>query len=343
MENFKIYNEADTAKVEILGTIGQSWFEDGNTLETVKAQLEGLDVSNIIVEIQSMGGDLIQGLALYDMFNTMPAKVTAKIIGATASAGTVVAMGADSVEITENSRFLIHNAMTMTAGNANDHETTAAQLKEWDGQLYNIYRKKTGKPKSAIKALMKDEKWISSGDAKEWGFVDKIIKPKVLNQTQIKMENVLKFFNVKTEDEVLTMVKDQAEKITNLEAEFNTQKELNAVLKEEIAEFENAKIETLISNAIEAGKFKDEQKESYTALAKADFENAKAVIDSIKVDQKPGFANFVNEGDGNTEKPVEKTYDWYVQNDGEELLRLMNDEPEKYKVLIENKRKARRK
>jgi len=341
MKNFNIYNEADTAKVEILGAIGESWFDDGNTLETVKAQLSGLDVSNVLVEISSLGGDLIQGLALHDMFNTMPAKVTARIVGSTASAGTVIAMGADVVEITENSRFLIHNAMTMTAGNADDHETTAEQLKQWDGQLVDIYRKKTGKPKSAIKALMKDEKWISSNEAKDWGFVGKIVKGKITNQIDNKMENVLNFFNVKTEEEVLAKINVLKDSVAELEAQILTKDLEIEGLNEQIEDFENSKIETFIQNAIDAGKFTDEQKESYTALAKADFENAKAVIDSIKVDQKPGFANFVNEG-GDTDQKLVKDYDWYVKNDAKELLRLKNEDLDKYNELIENKYKSRR-
>ena len=55
MNNFKIYNEADSAKVEILGVIGESWFEDGNTLESVKAQLEGLDVSVLGPDLAARG------------------------------------------------------------------------------------------------------------------------------------------------------------------------------------------------------------------------------------------------------------------------------------------------
>ena len=256
MKNFKIYNEADTAKVEILGNIGESWLEDGNTLETVKAQIADLDVSNVVVEVSSLGGDLIQGLALHDMFKTMPAKVTSRIIGSTASAGTVVALGADVVEITENSRFLIHNAHTMTAGNSDDHEAMAEELKSWDEQLYNIYRKKTGKPKSQIKALMKDEVWITSDEAKNWGFIDKIIKPKVINQIENDMKQVLEFFNVKTEDEVLVKINALKDSVSELENQILTKDLEIENLNEQIEDFENAKIELFVQNAIDSGKFK---------------------------------------------------------------------------------------
>jgi len=334
MKNFKIYNEADSAKVEIIGAIGESWFEEGHTLETVKDQIKGLDVSNVVVEVSSLGGDLIQGLAIHDLFKNINAKVTAKIIGATASAGTIVALGADSVEITENSRFLIHNASTITAGNAEDHQAQADQLASFDAQIVDIYRKKTGKPKSAIKALMKDEKFLTSADAKEFGFIDKIIKPKVVNQIHIKMEQVLKVFNVKTEAEVLAKIQESANEITNLKAELATEKEFSGVLKEEITAFENAKIETLISNAIEAGKFKDEQKEAYTALATADFENAKSVIDAIKVDVKPGFINKLKE---DATEPVVKNYKWYMENDAKALIEMQENEPEKFEAIYNAK------
>jgi len=328
--------------VEILGAIGESWFEEGNTLESVKAQLSGLDVSNVLVEVASAGGDLVHGLALHDMFKTMNSKVTARIIGSTASAGTVVALGADVVEITENSKFLIHNSMTMTAGNADDHEAAAVNLKEFDSSLYNIYRKKTGKPKSQIKALMKDERWISSDEAKDWGFVDKIVKPKVNNKIENDMKQVLDFFNVKTEDEVLTKVQALKDSVSELENQIVAKEAEIEELNDRIAENEMQKIEAFVKAAKEAGKITDEQIPHIMAMAEKDFENAKAYIDSIKVEQKPNFKNYVNEGaDG--QKEVVKDYDWYVKNDAKELLRLMDEEPDKYNELIVNKKKARRK
>jgi ATP-dependent protease ClpP protease subunit len=121
----QVTNAADTAKVLISGEIGQGWFTDGFTLEKLKNSIGSDDISNIELEINSLGGDLIEALAIYDSLKTSNAKVKAKIVGSTASAGTVIAMAADMVEITENSNFLIHRASTMAGGTVDDIEKAA--------------------------------------------------------------------------------------------------------------------------------------------------------------------------------------------------------------------------
>jgi len=130
--------------MEAIGQIGESWFDDGFTLQSLKDSLGGGEYSNIELEIMSMGGDLIQAFAIYDALKNSSARVKAKIIGSTASAGTIVAMGADEIEITENSNFLIHRASTVAMGNVDEMEQAAEALAKFDEQILNIYQKRTG-------------------------------------------------------------------------------------------------------------------------------------------------------------------------------------------------------
>lgn len=189
MRNFNIYSKGENNTIEILGSIGQNWFEEGSTLETVKAQIENLQGRNITVKIASLGGDVFEGLAIHDLLKASKKKVTAKIIGATASAGTIVALGADNIEISENSLFLVHNSWTGVMGNADDLRKMAEDLDTIDNRIVSIYTSKTGKPEAEIRALMKEDKWIDAEEAKSWGFVDTITTPIKAAASTIKMIN----------------------------------------------------------------------------------------------------------------------------------------------------------
>jgi ATP-dependent Clp protease, protease subunit len=171
---FTVRNSADRTEIDIIGAIGEDWFDEGNSLENVRSQILA-SYDDLHVNISSLGGDLIEALAIYDMFKSHKGKVTTNIIGATASAGTVIALGGDSISISENSLFLGHKASTM----AND-------LDKFDSRLIAIYKKKTGKTKAEIENWLKEDKWITAEEAKSFGLVDEIYKAKkVLNSAEL--------------------------------------------------------------------------------------------------------------------------------------------------------------
>jgi ATP-dependent protease ClpP protease subunit len=177
MANFEIYNEADNElKIDILGEIGQSFFENENTFKAVKAKLQNAKGKNITLNVSSLGGSAFEGLAIYDLLKSSGANITAKIYGATASAGTIVALGANEVQISENAFFLVHNSWAVTQGNKEDLREQADQLEIIDNRIIEIYKAKTGKSKPEIKKLMAEERWIDANEAKLIGFADKVIK-----------------------------------------------------------------------------------------------------------------------------------------------------------------------
>lgn len=335
--NFKIKNEAGRAKVVIDGEIGQSWFDDGNTLKTVKLQLEGIEAEAVDVDIKSLGGDLLEAFAIYDLFRSMPQKVTATITGATASAGTLVAMGADEVNIMPNAKFLVHNSWTVTQGNSETHKEQAEALERFDNDIVDIYRKKTGKRKSELSALMKREKWLSAAEAKDWGFVDKIVKEKVNNLISNKMEKVSNYFGTADEDQIVEKAKAMAIELATVKAKF-TEKEMEAeALKNQIAEINKQRNAQIVSNAIEAGKITEGERAAWLDILNGNFESGKAAIEALK---KPGtIKDFLA---GETPNNQERDYDWYVKNDAAGLLKMSKEQPEMYAKLIDNKNKKRR-
>lgn len=178
MRNFKINNQSETIEIDLFGDIGESWFGDESiSMEGVKNILNENQSKNLVLNISSLGGDVNHGFAIHDMLKMHKGQTTAKIVGLTASSGTIVALGADNVEMSENSMFLVHNVWTAVVGNAKDMREMADELDKFDDIAVNIYKNKTGKRKSQILSLMEEEKWINASEAKEFGFIDKVFKP----------------------------------------------------------------------------------------------------------------------------------------------------------------------
>jgi len=264
----------DTTEVNIIGSIGEDWFGEGNTLASVKNEVDAITTPHIQVNIDSLGGSVSDGFAIHDLLATHPAKVTAKIIGWTASAGTVIAMGADEVEISENNFFLIHNTWTGVVGNAKELRDTATELDKFDDKLVSIYKGKTGMRKDSLKNLMAQEEWLSAETAKEYGFVDSITKPlkaaasvsnkelmeaglpqvpeRITNQIEIKMEEN---HEPSTLDKILTGVtnlvtKSDTPEVKEEVVQAATEVVNNETLIKEIAELK-AELERSKANPVE--------------------------------------------------------------------------------------------
>jgi len=177
MRHFNIHASKDNVtKIEIFGQIGDSFWEEGTTLESVRKEIESRE-DDLEVDIASLGGSAFEGLAIHDLFAMHKGKVIMNIVGATASAGAVIAESADEINISENSLFLIHNSHGIAIGNADDLESVADDMKKIDARMLSIFTKRAGdkKTEAEIKTLMDEDKFINAETAIEFGFVDKQI------------------------------------------------------------------------------------------------------------------------------------------------------------------------
>lgn len=173
----QIRNSADQIEIDVFGTIGDSLFDEGVTMDSIRARLTEAGDKPVILNIASLGGVVDHALVIHDLIAMHKAPTTARIMGATASAATVVAMGADRVEMSENALFLVHNARMVAAGTADDLRKDAETLDTFDERIVNVYVNATGASRRRIRELMKEDKWISPAEAKEWGFVDTVFTP----------------------------------------------------------------------------------------------------------------------------------------------------------------------
>ena len=304
MKNFQINNST----IDIIGDIGESWFEEGITMSSVKEQLSGLE-DDLNINVSSLGGNVNDGLVIHDLIKSYKGKTTAKIVGFTASAGTIVALGADTVEISENALFLIHNAWTCVCGNQHDMREYAEEMNIIDSVLVSIYQKKTGKKRSQIETLMKEERWLNAEEAKEWGFVDKINKaenaisnklvtkinnslilPKMEKNDKSFMDKLFAFFNVDKAEDVISKAEDSIKEVDSLKEDLSNSAEKIETLSKEKAELEENI--TCAKNSIEELKAEKEKEikelsESKEAEVKelkakiAELEASKTIVNQI--------------------------------------------------------------
>jgi len=295
-----VKNGVDKVTIEVFGEIGEGWFGEGNTMESINDDLKQASGKPIDLIISTLGGDVSHALAMHDLLKMHNAPVTAKIIGATASSGTIVALGASKVEMSENALFLVHNAWTVSMGNANDMREAASELDIWDSRIVNIYKNKTGKRKSQIHSLMEEEKWIDANGAKEFGFIDSTFKPtaqakiltekekqNILNKIKLVMNKDFKEVNALLEVDGLVI---DEEKGTYLQPE-----QLEAINKALVVDNSEA-IATALSEVEDANKLVIAEKETeITALKDAktatDTKHSEA-IESSAVELKAAADNY---------------------------------------------------
>jgi ATP-dependent Clp protease protease subunit len=161
--------------VQIHGVIDGGWFDDESvsTAEIAAALADHQDAKAINVHINSIGGSLFGGVALYNVLNAHPAEVTCYVDGLAASAASLIAMAGKTV-MGRGSMLMIHNPMAMAMGDAKELRRQAADLDKAQASLVAIYKAKTGKDVTAIKAMLDAETFMTAEQAVRNGFADEL-------------------------------------------------------------------------------------------------------------------------------------------------------------------------
>lgn len=154
----------------LYGTVGDSW--DGFTSAQVIEALSTLSGKPVSVRINSFGGYVHEGVAIYNALKNHNAEVTTYVDAMAASAASVIAMAGAKVVMRKGSLLMIHDPWSMTVGNQQDHEASMKMLEVTAESIASIYAAKTGRPVEDIRAEMKEELWLSPADAIAKGYAD---------------------------------------------------------------------------------------------------------------------------------------------------------------------------
>lgn len=187
-------NDEKTERILTLsGVIAEeSWFDDEVTPKIFRDELMSGE-GDITVWINSPGGDCIAAAQIYNMLLEYKGNVTIKIDGIAASAASVVAMAGNKVIMSPVSMLMIHNPMTMAAGDTTEMKKAISMLTEVKESIINAYELKTGMGRDKIAKLMDAETWMDANKAVELGFADEILsrESSVKQSAMMYSENVV--------------------------------------------------------------------------------------------------------------------------------------------------------
>ena len=283
---FEIQNNAksETADVYIYSEVGGHDVNAKNFIDELKT----IKDKNIDVHINSLGGSVFDGLAIYNALKNHSKKVTTKVEGISASIASVIAMAGDTIEMAENSLFMIHNPFAMSGGDANELRKTANILDKIRNEIAGIYASKSKHNADHYINLMDVETWFNSTETLEMGLINGITQP-------LKIENnydVSKFENISNEK--INKIINQSKTIVMAE---NTQNE-NVVETKEVSNDASliGKIKSMlgVKNEHEEGHEGDD-----TPAEKADwaltYEELKSRVDNLEnaihdIEEKMGMA-----------------------------------------------------
>jgi len=166
----------EVADVFIYGDIG-GWM-DGLSANDFAREVVALDVGNLNVRLNSGGGSVFEGQAIYNTLSQHKAKVTVTIDGVAASIASVIAMAGDEIRITEGSHIMAHKPWSMAMGDADSMRKEADVLDSLESGIIDIYAARTGKNTKQLTDWVSAETWFKGQAAVDAGFADSVIPAK---------------------------------------------------------------------------------------------------------------------------------------------------------------------
>jgi len=167
-------NGADTdTTISLFDVIGEDgWSGGGVTANRISAALRSIGNKDITVRINSPGGDMFEGIAIYNLLRAHPARVTVEVLGWAASAASIIAMAGDDIRMGLGSFMMVHNAWGVVIGNRHDMREAATLFDQFDAAIADIYQARSGMKRADIEQLMDAETFMAAAQAVEYGFAD---------------------------------------------------------------------------------------------------------------------------------------------------------------------------
>jgi ATP-dependent Clp protease protease subunit len=175
MSNIKFVNKGSSrGEIWLYDQVGEGWF-GGMSAKTFVAEVQKLGkVDTINLHINSPGGSVFDGVAIYNSLNSHPARIEVDVDGVAASIASLIAMAGDEIRMAANAMMMIHDPMGFAMGGAEDMRKTADLLDQIKGVIANTYAKRTGKKEADVMALMAEETWMTAAEAQDAGFADTV-------------------------------------------------------------------------------------------------------------------------------------------------------------------------
>mgnify|MGYP003542723278 FL=1 len=171
---YTITNKASgPAEVSIVGPIGNTWDGEGVTAATFIKDFKAIKAQDVTLTVNSPGGSLFDGLAIYTAMAASGKNITAKVLGLAASAASLLIMAAKRIEMPKNTHLMIHKAGGGKFGNADDMRAMANVLDSLDASIAATYAARSGQSEDAIMAMLdQGDTWLTADEAVKLGLAN---------------------------------------------------------------------------------------------------------------------------------------------------------------------------
>lgn len=223
---FQLTQNNNEVDIQIYGDITSwEWFDSDVSSYTLSKQIEGLECDQINVYINSYGGEVAEGLAIYNQLKRHKAKVKTVCDGFACSAASVIFMAGDERVMSTASLLMIHNAWTYAGGNAKELRKQADDLDIITQASINAYMQEVNITEEELRQMLDNETWIAPQEAIEKGFITSIVNEKEAEQVSqsVKKSLIKMIVDSKKEDED----DEENEESNNKEIEGNEEEEEN--------------------------------------------------------------------------------------------------------------------
>ncbi len=331
-------------------------------------QLEADGVKEVDIYMNTPGGDVPAGIAMFNALNRSPLNCTLYIDGMAASMGAAFLCSPKlTVKAYPYSKIMLHRINGFVSGNPDEIESELKMIRDFEENLIEMTSEKTGLSIDEVKTGFFDGKnhWLNAEEALELVLVSEVIENtdslqpaaklndprEVYNhyRTQISNRNtnididmknkakftaLLKLDNEASEEAIYAAAEKAVNAHTQAKSDLEAVKKERDQYKTQVDDMEKKRIENLVSNAIKAKKITEDEREHYTKLANADFELASKTLEKI-----PGHKSIMSQlgGEGEDNSIYAKRKDWTLRDwqkkDGKGLQNMKTDNPELYKSL----------
>ena len=151
----------------------------GTQAKDFRAQLDAVEGNELVVEINSVGGDVMAGLGIYNMLRNWAKDgkvVTTRVTGVAASIASIIALAGDKREMPKNTFAMVHQASTFAVGTADDMRDAADTLDKVDSSLRGIYMDRMGVDEAKAKEIMAKDTWLTADESMDLGFATALIE-----------------------------------------------------------------------------------------------------------------------------------------------------------------------
>lgn len=193
-----VENTSDT--ITIYGVIGEDfWTGDGVTVKRIDAALRAIGEREVTVYINSPGGDMFEGIAIYNRLREHSHKVTTKVLGLAASAASVIYLAGSERQVASSAFLMIHNCWGCICGNRHYLRDVAADMEEFDAAMSDLYAEASAQPVESMAEMMDDETFIRGKRAVELGLATGLLAADEVTESttpESQQNNALKAMDI---------------------------------------------------------------------------------------------------------------------------------------------------